>query len=108
MMNWTVTITKSTTPDTFVVNSSSFDIEGANQNSGTFGDYTLVDNALYSAGTLYGMFQMRNGISEGAITGMQVDFFQIGSVPEPSSLVLIGLGGLVAFTARRKRMRKAA
>ena len=62
---------------------------------GNGGDYFLVPGVMpYDLGG--GVFGVQFGL-DGTITGLQID----GAVPEPGSLLLLGLGGMALL--RRKR-----
>lgn len=53
-------------------------------------------NVIATGGEIHGTFALRSGMAIGSLSGLQFE-----AVPEPSSLALIGLGGLCLLRRRR-------
>lgn len=84
-------ITKTSTANEFSVTNS---FNGVTQT------YTATDATLYAATNITPVFQYQGQTNVGGvgIQGFEVD---VTAVPEPSSALLLGLGGLMAFRRRR-------
>ncbi|MCA9077449.1 MAG: PEP-CTERM sorting domain-containing protein [Planctomycetaceae bacterium] len=67
-------------------------------------DFSAI-NALDGASTAYFRFVL-DGASNASGTA-DFDNIQLNAVPEPSSLAMLGLGGMALFGANRRRLRKS-
>ncbi|MEM6854379.1 MAG: PEP-CTERM sorting domain-containing protein, partial [Planctomycetota bacterium] len=94
--------------DAFVVNGNTpGSLVGVDSGAGFF--TVTVDISGFAENTLS---QMRldpiggafsNSGSQTAGNFYEIDFIQISTIPEPASLMLVGLGGLAMLTRRRAR-----
>ncbi len=103
-ISWELRITKSTTANEFDVVNTFIDLEGASQSALTL-EYTITDATRYGAGTLYTIFHAGDFTGRG-FTAWSIDDLVVGAIPEPSTALLLGLGGLV-MAGMYRRMRTA-
>ncbi len=102
-ISWELRITKSATANEFDVVNTLIDLEGAIRDSLKL-EYTITSTELWTADSLYPIFQA--GPLTTGFSGWEIDNLIVGQVPEPSTVVLLGLGGLV-MVGMYRRMRTA-
>jgi hypothetical protein len=74
-----------------------FSIFGSNSGPGTY-DFTSAGVSTVAAGT-----EMTFGFPGGATGGEELSSFTISVIPEPASLSLMGLGGLMLLPRRKRK-----